>query len=93
MISSGETAIETTDADPVTLLAITAGDTVRNVSIVNEGAAGFFSDDGGTTWARLPAGPVAVNLDYPAGYGGGILIKRESGSPGDDLSGVYAFAW
>jgi hypothetical protein len=55
MISSGETPIETSTADAETLLTVPAGVTVRNVSIVNEGdAAGFFSDDGGETWGRLP---------------------------------------
>jgi hypothetical protein len=94
MISSGETPIETTTADAETLLTVPAGVTVRNVSIVNEGdAAGFFSDDGGETWSRLPAGPAAVNLAYPEGWSSEITIKRDEDASGSDLSGVYAFAW
>jgi hypothetical protein len=93
MISSGETPIETSTADAETLLTVPAGVTVRNVSIVNEGdGAGFFSDDGGETWGRLPVGPVSISLPYPQGFGGTITIKREDASS-SDLTGVYAFAW
>jgi len=91
MLSSGTTAIATTDNSAVTLLA--ASETLHNhLTIINEGGvAGFFSIDGGTTWFRLPAGPSSISMDDVHLFDQAVTVKRIT--DGSNLSGVYAFAW
>lgn len=91
MISSGTTAIATASDTAVTLLTI--NQTVRRITIINEGSvAGFFSIDSGTVWARLPAGPSSVTIEVPETpiTNRTVQIKRESG--GSNVEDVYGFA-
>jgi hypothetical protein len=90
MKTSGATAKATTADTAVELIsATTTGRPFTWLSIINEGSvAGFFSIDGGTTWARLPAGPSAVSI--PVGVKSlAVQIKRVAG--GTNLSGVWGF--
>jgi photosystem II stability/assembly factor-like uncharacterized protein len=91
LVSSGETAIATTSDTAVTALAAdTSQAYLTEVFIINEGTTpGFFSIDGGTTWARLPAGPSSVRIALRQIYQG-VKVKRVAG--GSNLSGVYVWA-
>lgn len=98
LVSSGQTAKATSNNEAVALiaaLALPAAYRLQHLAITNEGAgAGFFSIDGGTTWARLPAGPAAaVVLDdlCLTRRAGAILVKRVE--DGANVTGVYAYAW
>jgi hypothetical protein len=91
-VSSGTTAIVTETDAAVTAVAASATNTYHHVRIINESsAAGFYSLDGGTTWNRLPAGPVSIKDDDLKIVNKAIQIKRVPG--GTDLSGVYVSAW
>lgn len=91
LISSGTTAVATTDDTAVTALAADTSQAYLNeMVIINEGSApGFFSIDGGTVWARLPAGPSSVRIQQRQAYQG-VKVKRVSG--GTNLSGIYVWA-
>ncbi len=92
LISSDTTAVATVSDAAVTLVAgVGPGRGYRYIAVINEGAvAGFFSIDGGTRWARLPAsGSVFLSNIQTAGEV--VKIKREPG--GSNLSGVYGFAY
>lgn len=81
----------TTDDTAVALLAAST-EMIRNIAIINEGAAaGFFSDDGGTTWSRLPTGTIQLEFLAAPQNCPAITVKRIAG--GSNLSDVYAFAW
>ena len=100
MYTSGTTAV-TTSSDTAVSVTLTGVDSapgisggIKHVRIVNEGAAaGFFSTDGGTNWARLPAQFVAehefANPFPPANLN--LKVKRIAS--GTNLSGVYVTAW
>ena len=90
LLSSGETALATTSDTAVTAIA---ADTTQNylneLVIINEGTTpGFFSIDGGTTWARIPAGPSSVRIATRQIYSG-VKIKRVAG--GSNLSGIWVW--
>lgn len=88
MISSGTSAIVTNSSAAVEILPATPSTLFSHIAISNEGAAGFFSVDAGTTWARLVAGTTV--LDDVTLVNVSIQIKRAGST---DMSGVYAFAW
>ena len=93
MISSGTTAIATTDDTAVAALVNATG-SFQKITIVNEGtAAGFYSPDGGGTWPRLPAAPsgaaTIITFEQPPGPVN-VLVKRIAS--GTDLSGIYVSA-
>lgn len=89
MISSGVTATATSGDTAVTLFDC-AGTAVFRVTVVNEGGvAGFFSIDGGTTWARLPA-TSSVTVPIPE-KPRSIICKVKRIAGGSNLSGVYGF--
>jgi hypothetical protein len=70
----------------VACLAVPAGYQLNQLQILNNGAQGFFSIDGGVTWQTLPASQQAP-VDASAITGVNIYIKRIAG--GTDLSGVW----
>ena len=87
--SSGETAVSTNSNTPVTLIALAADELTTAITIINEGAvAGFFSLDGGTTWARLPA---ESTVTIPHETSKSIMVKRTT--DGSDLADVYGMVW
>jgi hypothetical protein len=89
MASSGTTAKQTTDANPITLIAATDQHVFRHLTIINEGnAAGFFSFDGGTEWHRLPVG--SVTMDNLSIMNLAVQAKRDGAN---DLTGIYASTW
>ena len=92
MITSGETAIATSGDTAVDVFTSpTAGSTgYTQVVVINEGAvAGFFSIDGGTTWARLPASSSIIckpaNASVPS-----LKVKRVAS--GTNLAGIWGWA-
>lgn len=88
MVNSGLTAKVTSDDTAVVLLTWTNGREM-NCTIINDGpVAGFFSDDAGTNWGRLPAGS-SVTFRVLNGNAS-IQVKRIAG--GSDLAGLYAWA-
>ncbi len=93
MISSGLTAIVTTGPAALPLFAMTAGDSYNRLTVINEGAvAGFVSIDGGSTWARVPAGASAASpskITIRERSNSAPLLKRDGSS---DMGGVFAFA-
>jgi hypothetical protein len=90
MVSSGETAAETTTADPVTLFSVPAmrGTTV-GIFIYNGSAnAGLFRVGTNQPWCYLPSrSPVSLR-NVPA-VGQTVQIKRIDT---DDLSDVWGWA-
>lgn len=92
LVTSGETPKSSSSDTAVPLIAaLQDGVFMEHVVIDNEGAvAGFFSIDGGTTWARLPASTVVV-LDGVWIASTAIQVKRVSG--GSDITDVYGWAW
>jgi photosystem II stability/assembly factor-like uncharacterized protein len=92
MLSSGTTAIATSGSGNVTAISATtiAGRvSFRNVRVVNEGStAGFYSLDGGTTWARLSASSIDVKRELTNAITS-VLVKRDV----SDLSAVYCEVW
>lgn len=72
------------------LFGAQSGRIYKRLTIINEGdAAGFWSIDGGATWARLSA---KAGLTWSVGNAVSLaacLIKREAGEA--DLSAVYAY--
>lgn len=87
--SSGETAVTTNSNTAVTLVTLAKDELTTSVTIINEGSvAGFFSLDGGTTWARLPAD---CSLTIPHETNQSILVKRVA--DGTDLADVYGMVW
>lgn len=88
MFSNGTTAIATTDDTAVSVFTSSSGYLVNQLTVINEGGvAGFFSDDGGTTWARLPAtSSVTIKITPPKA----VDVKVKRVASGSNLSGVYA---
>lgn len=93
MYSSGTTAVATSNDTAVSLITIPAGASYNRLVIINEGTvAGFYSIDGGNTWARLPAGVAGTPYRVEC-------LDRSSTSPqvkriasGSNLASVYASA-
>lgn len=90
MISSGTTALATSGDTAVELLPATGAGFYSKLVIINEsGTAGFFSLDGGLTWARWPTSFKTLELDTPV-RNQSIKFKRVAS--GTDVTGLYAFA-
>jgi hypothetical protein len=90
------TAVATTGNDPVNLLANPDGTILRRIHIINTGTvAGYFSLDGGNTWAYLPAGhtdrPYELVIELLQGTNSTIKVKRVA--DGNNLEGVYGIAY
>ena len=88
--TSGAEAFETTDDEPVVLIAYAVMRHSENFGRIfnTGGVAGLYSLDG-TSWGYLPA-----NYELPLDRGcpiHSIRIKRFPG--GSNLSGVYAEVW
>lgn len=89
MYSSGTSATATTSASAATLITIPPGAAYNVLKITNEGGpAGFFSIDGGSTWARVPgsgstAGSVnQVNsIPFVDSSGSGTFMLTVEGTP------------
>ena len=89
--ASGLTAQVTTTDTAIELVAAVPDAEVTGVCVMNEGpVAGFFSIDGGTEWARLPAGG-SPTLDRCLLINTAVLVKRVAG--GANLSGLWGFVW
>lgn len=91
MITSGETALATTSDTAITLILNTDfQDKYNALTIINESAvAGFFSCDGGMTWARLePSAATTLDRIY---LNQSILVKRVAG--GSNVTGLFGFMW
>lgn len=92
MISSGATAVATTDDTPVIVKDFGAN-TMREVTIINEGSvAGFFCLNGNSSvaadWSRLPAGPSSITIRLADKVN--LYVKRVPS--GSNVTGVWAWA-
>jgi hypothetical protein len=92
MISSGTTAVTTSaDAAVDALSGLVPGRQYKRIELCNDGSvAGFYSLDGGTTWARLPA-DCRVLLDDVVAGADALKVKRIAG--GSNLADVYCSAY
>ena len=90
MLNSGNSAIGTSSAAAVTLIAC-GGQSFSRTVIYNTGTvAGQFSIDNGSTWGFLPAS-TASNPGYVEVWhraSGDVLIRRNGAQ---DLTGVWGF--
>lgn len=86
--SSGETASATVSAAAVDVIAAPVPVSAKSFRIVNRGAAGWFSLDGGNNWSWLN-GATTLVLDNVSPIKS-ISIKREGAT---DMSGVTADVW
>jgi len=89
MISSGTTAVTTNGDTAVNLIANAEKAFVRRVWIVNGAVAGFFSIDGGNTYAYLKAS-VTTEIELPAPQP--VVVKVKRIASGTDLADVYGYA-
>ena len=94
MYSSGTSGIGTSGAGAATLITLPSTSAMYNrLVIVNTSTTvdGFFSVDGGNTWAYIPkATTTAVGqVESWQQSNSNVLIKRNGGS---DMSGVFGFA-
>lgn len=92
MISNGINAIVTAGDAAVYVFTTPSpptGLSYSQLAIINEGSvAGFFSIDGGTTWARLPATSsvvIPISTNAPS-----LKVKRIAS--GTDLAGIWGWA-
>lgn len=91
MLSSGETPISTASDNPVDVIENAAREIVRDeISILNGAVAGYFSIDGGKTWAYLPASRSTTIRIAGTPFAPKVQVKRVPA--GSDLTDVYAFA-
>jgi len=91
MISSGTTALSTSSDTVVQALAANTTQVCHHLRVANLGSVqGFYSIDGGTTWACLPANTVLTD-DGVEFAGSAVQIKRVAG--GSNLDNVYVSAW
>lgn len=89
IFSTGATTYATNGAGAVTVFTTPASQFFTHLTIINGGAAGFFSFDGGTTLVPLPAGN--STLDGLAVTPGSVLSIVRAGST--DMSAVQAYCW
>jgi hypothetical protein len=89
MISSGTTASFTSDDTAITLLAASAYSYTQLVILNESGIAGFFSIDGGTTWARWADGAKALTIPLTERS---QAIKFKRVASGANVTGLWAFA-
>lgn len=79
MASSGEVAIATVDNNPVDLLSADQQQGMKRVVLINEdGAAGFFSVDGGNEWRRWPTGAKFVEINRKEFARQAVKFKRDA---------------
>jgi hypothetical protein len=89
MISTGLTALTTTGQQTITLLNSLSP--FATIVLINEGpTAGFFSVDGGSSWARMPAAaaatsPVVITIQNTFNE---VNLQVQ----GNNLSGLWAWA-
>lgn len=88
MLTSGTTALATSSAAAVTVIDLGANiPYTANGLLLISAVAGFFSVDGGTTWARMPAATLVLQRVYVMGD---ILVKRDGVT---DMTGVFGALW
>ena len=81
-------AVATTSDTAVTVLSSIDRDEADLHILNTSSVAGFFSIDGGTTWAYLPAGPCDLKL---AGVPSSASVKVKRIASGSNLTGNYAW--
>jgi hypothetical protein len=96
MLSSGTTAIATSSAAAVTLIANGNGEVLREVNVINTGtAAGFVSIDNGHTWCYMPAGsagsPSSRTFDIRHRPFAVVVQAQRIGAT--DMTGLFADAY
>lgn len=89
VFSTGVTSYATNGVGAVPVFTIPASLRFTHLTVINGGAAGFFSLDGGTTLVPLPAGN--STLDGLALIPGTVLSLVRAGST--DMSAVQAYCW
>jgi len=88
LLTSGTTAISSS-GDTAVVVFSNVTQSVKSLNFINTGTvAGFFSLDGGTTWAYLPASTTAT-VQSPTLYGATVEVERISG--GTNVSGIYVW--
>ena len=90
--SSGETALATTTDAPVNAIVRPVNGffkSMKNLMVVNEGAAAGFVTIDGETWIRVPAQETIILRSML--ITATVQIKRPAG--GTDMSGVFVSIW